>query len=179
MNTEETKTLLGIMKMAYPNFYKDLSKADAINIVELWSMMFADEHPKIVTEAVKALICTLKYPPTIADVKEKIQDITTPQQETEMEAWEKVLKAIRNSGYNAYDEFGKLTEVVQKVIGSHNQLREWAMMESEKVNSVVQSNFMRSYTAKLRTERERSKLPQSAKDLLQSLNQRLSIDKGA
>lgn len=170
MNKDETKGVLGILKMAYPTFYKDLKKEDAEGLVNLWASMFEDDHAKVVTESVKALMCTLKFPPTIADIKEKISLITQPKQDSEMEAWATVRAAI--SYYGATDNFNNLDPILQKLIGSPNQLREWAQMESSVVDSVIQSNFMRSYTAKVKSEKELRALPESTKELIQGLAQK-------
>jgi len=176
MTKEETKVILSVLKAGYPNFYKDLKRDDADQIINLWSTMFADDSAKIVTEAVKSLMCTLKFPPTIADVKEKIILITQPQTETELEAWGKVLKAIQNANYQAQEYFDNFLPTIQKLVGSPRQLREWAMMESEIVNSVIQSNFMRSYSARVKQEKEYSALPDSTKELIETTKARLLGD---
>jgi len=51
MNKSETTAILAIIKTAYPNFYKNTSDID--NAVNLWTMMFANDSAKIVTEAIK------------------------------------------------------------------------------------------------------------------------------
>jgi len=174
MTRQEAIKIMTILKTAYPNFYKDYSKEELNAAIDLWATMFVDEHPKIVTEAVKALICTHKYPPTIADIKEKIATITRPQEMTEMEAWQKVKAAI--SYYNAAENFDKLPPTLQKIVGSPNTLREWAVMDGEVVNSVIQSNFMRSYKIKVAQEKEFTVLPDSTKQLIAGLSQRLSLE---
>jgi hypothetical protein len=176
MTREETKAILAILKAGYPNFYKDMTKEDATNTINLWTTMFADDPAQVVAEAVKSLMCTLKFPPTIADVKEKIALITQPQQLTEMEAWRTVKSAI--SYYNATETFLRLPKLLQSIVGSPNTLREWAQMEAETVDSVIQSNFMRSYKVKAAQEKERAMLPESTKQMIQMLGQRLSIEGG-
>lgn len=176
MTRQEALAVMAMLKTAYPNFYKDLSKEDINAAVNLWATMFSEESIQVVTEAIKALMCTLKYPPTIADVKEKIAMITQPLAMTEMEAWRMVRNAI--SYYNATETFANLPPILQKIVGSPNQLREWAMMDSETVNSVVQSNFMRSYKAKVAHEREYAMLPDSTKQLIAGLAQKLSLTEG-
>ena len=176
MTRQEALKILTILKTAYPNFYKDYSKEELNAAIDLWATMFVDEHPKIVTEAVKALICTHKYPPTIADIKEKIATITRPEQMTEMEAWQRVKAAI--SYYNASENFEELPPILQKVVGSPNTLREWAVMDGEVVNSVIQSNFMRSYKIKVAQEKEFTVLPQSTKQLIAGLAQKYSLPEG-
>ena len=169
MTRQEALAIMAMLKTAYPSFYKDLSKEDLNAAVNLWATMFADDPAYIVTEAVKSLMCTLKYPPTIADVKEKIAAIMHPEMMTmtEMEAWQKVRRAI--SYYNADETFAQLPPVIQKIVGSPNTLREWAQMEAEMVDSVIQSNFMRSYKAKMTQEKEYAMLPESTRQLIQSI----------
>jgi hypothetical protein len=176
MTYDETVMILGMIKEAYRAFYKDISKEEAKRAADLWSTMFADDDAKIVTEAVKSLMCTLKYPPTIADVKEKISLITQPEQLTEMEAWNQVRKAI--SYYNATENFQALPPILQKVVGGASQLRDWAVMDSETVNSVVQSNFMRSYKVKAAQAKEQSMLPESTRALISGLAERMAITDG-
>jgi hypothetical protein len=176
MTREETQAILKVLKAGYPNFYKDLKKQEADEIIDLWSTMFANEQPQIVVEAVKSLMCTLKFPPTIADVKTKIHDITQPERLTELEAWQIVRGAI--SYYSATDNFARLPPIIQKCVGSPNQLREWAVMESDVVDSVIQSNFMRSFKAKQAQEIERAMLPESTRQLIVGLSEKLSLTDG-
>jgi len=173
MTREETKAILAVLKAGYPNFYKDMTKEDATNTINLWATMFADDPAHIVTEAVKALMCTLKYPPTIADVKEKIALITQPLAMTEMEAWQLVRQAI--SYYRAEETFAQLPPILQKIVGSPSVLRQWAQMEAETVDSVIQSNFMRSYKARVAHEKEYAMLPASTRNLIRELAAKMNM----
>jgi len=173
MTRQEALAIMAMLKTAYPSFYKDLSKEDLNAAVSLWATMFADDPAYIVTEAVKSLMCTLKYPPTIADVKEKIAAITHPQTMTEMEAWQLVRQAI--SYYRAEETFAQLPPILQKIVGSPSVLRQWAQMEAETVDSVIQSNFMRSYKARVAHEKEYAMLPESTKRLIQGIAARMDM----
>jgi len=173
MNIQETTAILRILKLTYPQFYKGMSLSDATETIELWTMMFENDNAKIVTEAVKSMIVTLKYPPTIADIKEKISIIMDPDTMSELEAWGKVRSAI--SYYNAKDNFDKLEPFLQKLVGSANQLREWGMMDAEIINSVIQSNFMRSYKFKLKQDKEYKALPSSTKNLISELSEKMKM----
>ena len=176
MNREETKEILKVLRVGYPNFYKDLKKPEADEIIDLWSTMFTSEPVQIVIEAVKSLMCTLKFPPTIADVKEKISLITQPCQMSEMEAWQMVKSAMNY--YNAGQTFERLPPILRQIVGSPNQLREWAVMEANAINSVVQSNFMRSYKAVVAQEKERAMLPESTKQMIAGLAERMALTDG-
>lgn len=173
MNKSEAIQVLTVLKTAYPNFYKTLSKSDAENTIELWATMFESEPVNLVIEAVKTLICSLKYPPTIADVKEKIREITKPGTMTELEAWSKVKGSI--SYYNAGNAFNGLPPLLQKLVGSPQQLREWAIMDIDTLNTVVQSNFLRSYSAKVKQEAMRELIPESTKVLIEQLSDKFKM----
>lgn len=165
MNMQETMAIMEVLKVSYPKFYSGMSQEDLKSAVSVWAMMFEDDDARIVTEAVKAMISTLKYPPTIADIKEKIRLLQSPEIMSEMEAWSLVYKAICNSGYDSENQFCKLPPLIQKIVGTPKQLREWGLTENLSM-SVIQSNFMRSY--KVMSEREEmiSKLPDSCKNLI-------------
>jgi hypothetical protein len=72
MNVQETMVIMEVLKASYPRFYQGMTTEELRSVVNVWAMMFEDDNAKIVTEAVKAMITTLKFPPTIADIKEKI-----------------------------------------------------------------------------------------------------------
>ena len=171
MTREETIKVLAVLKAAYPNFYRGM-KADELNgIVNLWASQFESDSYQTVGAAVQAHIATdtKGYPPHIGAIKEAIRKITQPDEISEMEAWGYVASALRNSGYNSVAEFDKLPPVVRRIVGSPSQLREWAMMDSDTVQSVVQSNFMRSYRARAQSEREYLALPEKVRDLMGQL----------
>lgn len=169
MNLKQTLAVMTILEAAYPRFYAGKTKEELKQATELWAMMFQNDDAKIVTEAVKSMVCTLEFPPTVADVKKKISLITQPQASSEMEAWNMVLVAIQNANYKAQEMFDALPPICKRIVGSPNQLREWAVMESKNLNTIVQSNFMRSYSAKVSQEKEYNMLPESAKQLKQML----------
>lgn len=72
-----------------------------------------------------------------------------------------VEKACRNGLYGNKMEFEKLPPEVQRVVGAPEQLKAWAEMDAETVNSVVASNFMRNFRVEKQREKERSLLPPS------------------
>ncbi len=161
MTREDTLDLLSVLKAAYPNFYRDMTRKDADHVVELWHGMFKDEPTELVALAVKGHIATdtKGFPPHIGAIKDAIVKIKNPDEMTELEAWELVSKATRNSSYNSAEEFAKLPPVVQRLVGSPMQLKEWAAMDPETLQSVVASNFQRSYKVRAKNEREYLALP--------------------
>ena len=171
LNRHETLAIMSILKAAYPSYFRDMSRTDAESVVKLWSEMFRDDEFLIVSAAIKSLIATKadSFPPSIGAVKGKIRQIYTPEEMTEQEAWALVSRALTNGYYGAKEEFAKLPSAVQATVGDPEQLREWAAMDRATVQSVVASNFQRSYRDKAKHEREFAALPEEVKSLSRSV----------
>lgn len=75
MTQNETIKILAILKAAYPNSYKGMTKEEANGTVAVWTMQFADMPADIVLMAVNKLISTNQFPPTISEVKKKISTL--------------------------------------------------------------------------------------------------------
>lgn len=171
MTYEETLAIMGVLKAAYPNFYKDMKRSEAEGIVSLWTEMFKDEPAQLVGLAVKAHIASdaKGFPPHIGAIKDAIVKLKAPKEMTEQEAWLLVKQATRNGIYGSKEEFEKLPPPIRKLVGSPNQLKEWAMMDGDTLNSVVASNFQRSYKVVATRERERLALPSEVRNVMEQL----------
>lgn len=166
MDKTETAKIMVILRAAYPGYYRNTSAADAKTAVNLWHMMLGHHPFRLVEAAVHSHIATNKWPPTMAEINAEIARLTQPDEITEMEAWNLVTKALSNSGYEAKAEFDALPETIQRVLGSPATLREWAVLPVKEVQTVVASNFQRSYRAKVEADRKYSVLPATVKDMM-------------
>ncbi len=168
MTREDTIKILSVLRGAYPAFYRDITKQEAESTIALWEGMFDEEPYEIVAAAVKAFIAGdgKGFPPAIGQIKERIRQITQPEGMTEMEAWGYVAKALRNGYYGAQEEFDKLPPEVQAVVHDPGQLKQWSMSPSDEVETVIASNFMRSFRAKQKASKEYMALPTEVKRLM-------------
>lgn len=173
MTREDTIGILSILRGAYPNFYRGITKAEANDTINLWASLFVDDQVQVVTAAVKSFIVsdTKGFPPVPGQVKEYIRKLTMPEEMGEAEAWALIAKAIRNSGYESEKEFKALPEDLQRIVGSPSQLRDWSMMDSDTVHSVVASNVQRAYRVRQQSKKERAALP---KEVLAMIEQTVS-----
>ena len=174
MTREDTIKILSVLRGAYPAFYRDITKQEAESTIALWESMFDEEPYELVGAAVKAFIAGdgKGFPPAIGQIKERIRQITQPEEMTEQEAWALVSKALRNSTYGSEEEFAKLPPEIQAVVHDPGQLKQWAISPAEDVETVIASNFMRSFKAKQKTNREYMALPTSVKRLMISAGYR-------
>ena len=188
MDRTETIKIMAVLRAAYPQYYAKQSADDLNGIVALWNEMFSDETYDVVAMAVKALIKTRvsTYPPGIGEITEKIMQITQPEQMTEMEAWALVRLAIRGASMDpssrlftngvqseqtsAEVNFDRLPPILQRLVHSPSQLAAWERLPNDEIETVIQSNFMRSYRARAKNEREYIALPSSVKTFMEALS---------
>lgn len=75
MNKKEAVQILAVLKAAYPASYNNMTKEEASGTVSVWAMQFADMPVDIVMMSIHKLISTNKFPPTVAEVKDKIKSL--------------------------------------------------------------------------------------------------------
>lgn len=164
MTREETIELLMMTQAAFPN-YKPQDKTVAVNT---WFLMLADYPYQQVQMALKAYIATdtSGFAPNIGQIIDKMQMITNPAELNEMEAWSLVSKALRNGNYKSREEFEKLPDLVKEAVGSPENIHNWAQSDIKSIESVIQSNFIKSYRLVVSSQKEIQKLPNDIKAMI-------------
>lgn len=160
MTVQDTGKVMDILKGAYPNW--TATKQTAL----VWAQMFVDDPVELVLAAVKSYIAsdTKGFAPVVGQIKQIMTNLQTSDM-NEQEAWSLIRRAIENGIYGCYVEFEKLPPILQKVVGSPEQLTEWAMLE-QGLDTVVASNVMRSYRAELEREKFERALPNDVRKVL-------------
>ena len=129
--------------------------------LDLWSTIFADDDPAIVTMAVKDLIQThTGFPPEIADVRQKITEIirTATGEPTDEESWGMLVKACSNGTWGSEEEFSKLPPELQYYCGSPSWIRDHARMDVDTLNTVVHGQFLKQYPVTKRAYKDRQNM---------------------
>lgn len=168
MTKTEVRQLLAMTQAVYPN-YNPPSREAAVNA---WLMCLSEYDNNVVTAAFKAYMTTdtSGFAPSIGQLLDKVHLIQDPQELNEMEAWSLVSKALRNGYYGAVEEFNNLPPLVQKAVGSPDNLRNWSQTDVKAIETVIQSNFMRSYAAIVKREYEIKKMPADVRTLIENVN---------
>lgn len=168
MTRDETIKLLMVIQSAYPNF----KPPDKTVAVDTWYTMLRDMDYNVVQMGLRAYITsdTSGFAPSIGQLINTIYLTQNPQELNEMEAWALVSKALRNGYYGAVEEFDNLPPLVQKAVGTPDNLRNWSQTNTESVENVIQSNFMRSYRTVVKREEEIKKMPADVQALIENAN---------
>lgn len=166
MTRDEFKILVKGMKAAYttPSFIPD---KDAF---EIWYGLLSDIPYEVASAATKSYMMTETKIPAPADIRNKAMMLSKNNELNEIEAWTLVSKALRNGYYGAEEEFVKLPPIVQKAVGSPEQIRLWARTDDKSIETVISSNFMRTYKAEVKRAEEYARLPEDVKVLMQKIS---------
>lgn len=157
MNNDEATFIVAMLETNWQPF-KATKPA-----IDLWASAFEHDPYELVRTAVMVLIQTdpSEFRPTVAKVRRKMHDIVYGNRVTETEAW----LIVKNSLHEAQEgpetlkgaksAWNKLPEDIQKLV-TPRELYEWNSVPYETLDTVLQSNFMRSYrdVANRRYEKE-------------------------
>lgn len=168
MTREQVGKLLMTIQAYYPN-YNPPDKEITLNA---WHIMLAEYPEELVLQALRACIATNTsgFAPDVGQIMSKIQTISQPQELDGMTAWGLVSKALRNGTYGAVEEFNKLPPLVKQAVGMPDNLKNWATSDYQTIETVIQSNFLRTYETVVKRANEIKRMPDSIKSLIEKTN---------
>lgn len=127
MTREETIKVLAILKAAYPNSYKNMTREEANGTVAVWSMQFAAFPVEVVLLAINKIISSSTFPPSISEVKEKMRSMywevwamvnqNGELDDIQMRQYRRILDAIEPLRASANNE-----PAIADILGAYNQL---------------------------------------------------------
>lgn len=187
MTIQEVAQIMDILEIAYPAFYAKQDEKHRVKAAGLWANLFADEPAQMVALAVKSFIASddKGYPPNIGQIKAIIGKMTMPAEleMSELDAWNLVRRAIHGASMqdwsrsmlpdgtmgppSAVINFNRLPPILQKLVGDPKQLALWEDLPNDEINTIIQSNFMRSWRARASHEREMLALPAGVRQQMQ------------
>lgn len=140
MTEQEFDKIRAGIKSAYPahNVMPDVFS------IRLWYRMLGDLDYKLCETAVLELAATLKFPPSIAEIREKCAEYTTIEADDSGEAWGLVQQAIRNYGYyRAEEALASLPETVRQAV---NRIGFREICEDDNI-AATRAHFMQIHKA--------------------------------
>ena len=168
MTTTETSKLLTLISSTYRREFSNASDADLALQIGLWQKAFADVPYEKVLAAVQSFIFsdTAGFAPVIGKIREILLQEGGMD---EAEAWALVSRACQNGLYGAKKEFEKLPPEVQRAVGSWDQIKIWAGMDEEYVQSVVQKQFKKDFRAVAGRQRPEISAPERVRSLIHGI----------
>lgn len=172
MTVEETEKILTLLQVEYPNSFIRLDERMMLAKRNLWAKEFERDQFTVVYAAVRMCIRSGgAFAPNIGEIRQKMAVLAKEEELPEQAAWAMVSKACSNGIYHFKEEYAALPEDVQQAVGGAEQIRLWAMMDADTVQSVVASNFMRAYRTQKTRSKELALLPPEVLELLGEVKQ--------
>ena len=175
MTRDDMKKILAVINSSFPNW-----KIENISLtIDTWFNFLGHYTYEEVNKAVQTYVLSdsTGFAPSIGQINNLINTIneTISGELTEMEAWNMVAKALRRSGWHAEEEFAKLPPTIQRAVGSAQMLHNWGLDENYN-ESVVMSNFQRSYRAVVEQAKQIRRMPLDIQHMIQEKqNEKLRI----
>lgn len=177
MTREETKMIIKMLSSVYINEFSKLTEDKVLQMIDVWTMLLEDEDANKIATVTKAYLKSNSnaFMPTPAMLINMAYEMFVPKGMTEQQAWNTLYKAICNGLYNSQKEYDQLPIEI-KSLCSPTQIREWANMNVDTLNSVVASNFMRSFKIIDKKRVDFEKLPNETKILINDLTNNLKLE---
>lgn len=177
MTKDEVITLIQTIIVIYP---ASKVKADELT-VNVWYEMLRDLPGEVVSAATKRMCSTLKFPPSIADIRENVAQAVKEAKgiPSAGDAWAKVRKALSWYGYYRPEEARKaLGEQIWRAVEMVGGWRE--LCEGE--TAILSAQFERRYNAMVQQDMNRVQIPASVneemKKLVGDLTETLKLEAG-
>ena len=169
---EMTREQVGKLLMTIQAYYPNYNPPDKEITINAWHIMLAEYPEELVLQALRACIATNTsgFAPDVGQIMSKIQIISQPQKLDGMTAWGLVSKALRNGTYGAVEEFNKLPPLVRQAVGMPDNLKNWATADYQTIETVIQSNFLRTYETVAKRANEINRMPDNIKSLIENTN---------
>ena len=168
MSRDETVNLIRSIVSLYPN-WKPENLSETVNAWQ-WAL---EEYPApSVKAALQIYVKTNNtgFAPSVSQLIGSMYSVQENNELSEGEAWHLVKKAIADSGYHAQERYDELPPLIQRAIGGPEMLHVWGQTDSSEVNTVIMSNFQRTYRALLSKQEFSNKIPESISDIVKLID---------
>lgn len=161
MDLTDTKKIMAYVSAAFPKYYANVTKDSVNRQAIVWQEVLGEYSTAEVKAGAMSYIASDSsgFPPTPGQIIEHIHFVGKPQDHSGTQAWALVRKAV-NVPWDQFEaSFATLPRAVQIAVGSPESLKELAQMDTQRFETVAQSNFLRMYDAAQRREAKEEKIP--------------------
>lgn len=174
MIKSDIATIIGILKTAYPQYYKD--RNSIIDTTNLWYEMFENDDINLIKIAVKNYITnsTSGFPPTIGEIKNELYKLTLGDEKQDIELWNELKLAIRSGIYYSAEIFPTLSKELQIYLKNPMQLKELAMSNADDLETVQKGIFLKQMPIIKQREKEKIMMLPERREMLEKLSEKMS-----
>jgi hypothetical protein len=173
MEVNEALTLIEILAATYPNQRQFTDPMQAAKTAKVWASLLEDIPVKLALAAVKKHCMISKFPPTIAEIRERATEIVNPETEiSAAEAWGRVTKAISNFGsYREVEALESLPNIVRKVVTTIG----WKDICLSEEPDTIRAQFRMAFEKISKSDKETKSLPEAFKKQIESIAEGMKL----
>ena len=175
MTREDTQKLLLAIEAAYPNFRPE----NATLTVDTWFWALEEYPAEAIRAALQIYIKTNNtgFAPSVSQLIGCMYAPKQNEQLSEGEAWTLFKKAVSDGNYHSEERFNELPPLVQRAVGNASMIHYWASCDSDEVNTVIMSNFQRTYRVLLSKQDFNDKVPPQISNVVKAISEQVSGDR--
>lgn len=175
MTKQDMIKIFAILATTYTQFEAVMQDKEKLKLsVEVWHELLGDIDFNIAKMAVQKLILESPFPPTIADLRKHIAEITTPKNDRldGAYAWGEVTTAIRKYGYYRESEALKsLSPATAKVVKYLN----WKEICTCEEPGVIRGQFLKMFEQIAKRDKQERLLPDTLKTAINALSDKFEL----
>ena len=158
MTEQELGKVMRLLEKYYKNFYQGMNKEE---VFAAWYPLFKDDDPHAVERAVVEVVCTLRFPPTVADIKLQLAEDRLEDQPTATEAFQMIAEAVNDARDRAMatKAYNALPPMIRKLVRTPSRLVTWHRVSEESFETVIMSAIRSSYETLAKCEAKYYALP--------------------
>lgn len=151
MNRDETRAILNVLYVAYPNSYNGWTESKFETCTDLWTETFKDFPYSIVNKAVTKIIKTSRspYAPVIGEIMATITRMVTVYDAGEQ--WDRVKYIVRNVEEGRHRAIREQLDDIAQSLVTESDIRHW--QENSGSMDYDRADFVKRYE-KIKAEKE-------------------------
>lgn len=174
----ETAKIIALLREYYP---RDVESTTIKAKVRAWWMVLRDYPYDTMQAAAISFAANDRkgFMPSPGQLIEQLQMLTSTDAPDAQEAWMLVHKAVSRADLNNPSaEFAKLPPEIQRTLGSANVLKEWGLVDEQTFNTVIYSNFLRTYETRQKRNQAFAAVPDAVRQVIQGVADKLALGSG-
>lgn len=166
MTEREFSILVKGMKSIYssPSFIADK------NAFDVWFSLLKDLEYMDCSRAIQKHMQTSEYQPTVATIRKIVAAFKDKDSAVPNEYFFNEIKSAVSKGiYYSESAFSDLSDISKQVVGSSDNLRAWAVMDSNEFNTVQKSYILKAVDKIRQNDAEMKTISPNLKDIFEQV----------
>ena len=169
MNVAEARKLLLEIDAAYPKYLDKVTPTKMQGMANMWSLVLENFSLQEAERGLASYVATdtTGFAPSPGQIIARIRSFNHEASMSAEEAWRVVEMAVQHALRDAQETYDAFPDAIKMAIGSPGALRDMAMLDTQQLETVEHSQFIRAYNTIQQREEIKARTPMSAARLLE------------